>query len=72
MNDFEAVRHIISETAGLSEADILRDSDLSGMGLNELDLTEILMELEDKYDILIDNEEHNIHSYNDMLQHIML
>ena len=48
------------------------DSDLTGLGLNELDLTEILMELEDKYDILIDNEEHNIHSYNDMLQHIML
>ena len=72
MNDFAAVRHTISELAVLSEAAILPDSDLTGLGLNELDLTEILMELEDKYDILIDNEEHNIHSYNDMLQHIML
>lgn len=72
MDDFESVRHVISEMAGLSEADISPDSDLADMGLNELDLTEILMELEDKYDILIDNEDHNIHSYNDMLQHIML
>ena len=71
MNDFEAVRHIISETAGLSEADILPDSDLTGLGLNELDLTEIQKALVERYDILIDNEEHHIHFYNEKQQHTM-
>ena len=72
MRDFIAVRHIISEAAGLSVAGTLPDSYLAGGGLNERDLTEILMELEDNYDTPIHNEEHHLHSYNDMLQHIML
>ena len=56
MNDFEAVRQLISSTTGMDAADIKPDSDLAEFGLGKLDFTELLNELEDTFDIEIDME----------------
>ena len=57
MNDFEAVRQLISSTTGMDAADIKPDSDLAEFGLGKLDFTELLNELEDTFDLELDESE---------------
>lgn len=71
MNDFEAVRQLISSTTGMDAADIKPDSDLAEFGLGKLDFTELLNELEDTFDIIIDGDEDKMHTVNDIVSHIV-
>jgi nodulation protein F len=45
---------IITEASHLDSTDVTRDTPLEELGIESLELTEIIMDLEDKHDIEID------------------
>ncbi len=71
MNDLEAVRQLISSTTGVDAARINPDSDLSELGLGRLDFAELLNELEETFDIIIDDADSEMHTLNDIVSHII-
>lgn len=71
MNDFEAVKKLIESTLGVNTDQIELDSDLTEFGLNGLDFTELLNELEDTFDIIIDGNEDEMHTVSDIVNHIV-
>ncbi len=55
---FEKVRSIISEQLGVEEADITIDSSfIEDLGADSLDIVELVMALEEEFDIVIPDED---------------
>jgi acyl carrier protein len=49
----DVLRHTIAQQTGIEPETITPESDLSELGVNSLDLVEIIMSIEDKFDISI-------------------
>lgn len=71
MNDFDAVKQIISKTTGIDVEKIEPDNDLTELGLNKLDLAELMYELEEAFDIIIDDDNCELHTLNEIISHIV-
>lgn len=71
MNDLETVKKLIGTTVGVDANQIELDSDLTKLGLNRLDFAELLNELEDIFDIIIDDNEADMRTVNDIFDHII-
>ena len=58
-NDLEFLKivEILSEKLGIDKSDIKKDSLLNDLGIDDLDRFEILLELEDQFDIQIKDED---------------
>lgn len=55
---FEKVKEAIVETLGVDEDKITAEADLTeDLGIDSLDAVELVMSLEEEFDIKIDNEE---------------
>lgn len=55
---FEKVKEAIVETLGVDEDKITAEADLAeDLGIDSLDAVELVMSLEEEFDIKIDNEE---------------
>lgn len=55
---FEKVKAIISEQLGVDEADITMESSfIEDMGADSLDIVELVMALEEEFDIVIPDED---------------
>jgi acyl carrier protein len=53
----EKISHIIEESLYVKETDIHKDSKLSDFSIDSLDKVDLMMEIEDEFEINIDDEE---------------
>ena len=69
---FEKVKKIIVDQLGVDEAEVtLEASFVDDLGADSLDLVELIMALEDEFDIEIpDNAAEQISTVNDVVEHI--
>jgi len=51
------IREYMAEQFGITPAFVADDANFDNLGLDSLDRCEICMELEDTYDVIIENEE---------------
>ncbi|MBQ9061679.1 MAG: acyl carrier protein [Eubacterium sp.] len=54
---FDKVREIMAETLNLDEADIKLEATLKDLGIDSIDAVELVMALEEAYDVKIADEE---------------
>ena len=54
---FEKVKEIMIDTLNLDEADITLDATLKDLGVDSIDAVELVMALEEAYDVKIADEE---------------
>lgn len=69
---FEKVKEAIVETLGVDEDKITAEADLAeDLGIDSLDAVELVMSLEEEFDIKIDNEElKNMKKVSDVVVYI--
>jgi len=68
----EDVRVIVSDSLCLDYSDIQEDSDLvENLGADSLDIVDIILELEDKFNIVIEDEDaEKFKTVSDIVKHI--
>ena len=67
MQNFERIRAIVHDVTGIPDELITAESTPTQLKMDSLDLTEVIMEIEEEFDILVENEE-NIHSVGDLVE----
>jgi acyl carrier protein len=66
---FEKVQKIIAEQLGIDADEVTLESDIDDLGADSLDFVEILMAVEEEFDIEItDNEAENIDTVGDLVE----
>ncbi|MEN6470439.1 MAG: phosphopantetheine-binding protein [Clostridiaceae bacterium] len=66
MDSFERVRAIIHETTGIPEELITPESTAAQLNIDSLDMTELLLNVEEEFDVIIEREE-DISSVKDIM-----
>ncbi|MEG1547930.1 MAG: acyl carrier protein [Clostridia bacterium] len=66
MQNFDRIRDIVHEITGIPSELITAESTAAQLRADSLDMTEIIMMVEDEFDILIENED-SIRSVNDLV-----
>ena len=66
MQTFNRIREIIREVAGLSEQEIRSESHLDHLHIDSLDMAEIIMDVEEEFDVLVEDEA-EIRTVNDLV-----
>ncbi|MBR0026823.1 MAG: acyl carrier protein [Clostridia bacterium] len=66
MQVYNRIREIIREVAGLSEQEIRNESRLEQLHLDSLDMAEVIMDVEEEFDVLVEDE-NEIHTVNDLV-----
>jgi acyl carrier protein len=66
MDSFERVRAIIHETTGIPVDLITPESTAAQLNIGTLDMTELLLNVEEEFDVIID-EENDISSVRDIM-----
>ncbi|MCE5236610.1 MAG: phosphopantetheine-binding protein [Eubacteriales bacterium] len=66
MDSFERVRAIIRETTGIPEELITPESTAAQLNIDSLDMTELLLNVEEEFDVIIEREE-DISSVKDIM-----
>ena len=54
---FERVKKVITSQLGIGEEEVLKDTSFEDLGIDSLEIFEIVMALEDEFDIEIPNED---------------
>jgi acyl carrier protein len=69
---FEELKKFLVEELRLNEADIKMESELSGdLGINSLELADLVYACEEKFDVVIDDEElHNFNTVGDVVRYL--
>jgi len=65
----ERVQAVLAKELSLNEKDILLESNFEDLGIDSLDLVELIMQLEDEFDIAIDEAE-KLKTVNDVVEYI--
>jgi acyl carrier protein len=66
---FEKVQKIIANQLGIDADEVTLETDIDDLGADSLDFVEILMALEEEFDIEItDNEAENIDTVEDLVE----
>lgn len=65
----ERVQALLAKELSLNEGDILLESNFEDLGIDSLDLVELIMQLEDEFDIAIDEAE-KLKTVNDVVEYI--
>ncbi len=66
MDQFSRVRQLVHDVSGVPEEQITLDSTADQLHLDSLDLAELVMNVEEEFDVLIEDDA-AIHSVNDLL-----
>ena len=66
MQDFERIRSIVHDITGIPTELITADTPTEKLNVDSLDMTEIIMAVEDEFDIVIENDE-SIHTVRDLI-----
>ncbi len=69
MQSFERIRDIVHGVTGVPNELITAESTPAQLNMDSLDLTEIILEIEEEFDILVDNED-SIHSMKDLMEYV--
>lgn len=67
--EFEKIAKIIADKMDIDVADIKPDSSFDSMQIDSLDMVEIVMDIEDAFDISIDTNE-NLETVQDLVEYI--
>ena len=68
---FEKVKEIIVEQLGLEESEVKEDTSFEALGLDSLDIVELLMAIEEEFGVEISDEEaEGIHTVGDALAYV--
>ncbi|PWM38684.1 MAG: acyl carrier protein [Clostridiales bacterium] len=69
---FEKVKAIIMEQLGISDEDMITmDTTLEDLGADSLDMVEVIMAIEDEFDVQIKDEDlENLKSVSDLIDYI--
>ncbi len=69
---FEELKKFLVEELRLNEADIKMESELAGdLGINSLELADLVYACEEKFDVVIDDEElHNFNTVGDVVRYL--
>ena len=65
--EFEKIRDIIAEKMDMDPADITMESSFEDMEIDSLDMVEIVMDIEDHFDVIIDSNQ-NLKSIGDLVK----
>lgn len=65
----ERVQEVLAKELSLNKGDILLESNFEDLGIDSLDLVELIMQLEDEFDIAIDEAE-KLKTVNDVVEYI--
>lgn len=65
----ERVQEVLAKELSLNKGDILPESNFEDLGIDSLDLVELIMQLEDEFDIAIDEAE-KLKTVNDVVEYI--
>lgn len=65
----ERVQELLAKELSLTAGDILPESNFEDLGIDSLDLVELIMQLEDEFDIAIDEAE-KLKTVNDVVEYI--
>lgn len=66
MQVYNRIREIIREVADVSEQEIRNESRLEQLHLDSLDMAEVIMDVEEEFDVLVEDEA-EIHTVNDLV-----
>jgi len=69
MSDYEKICGIVSDVIGVPAETIAKDPRSVESNIDSLDLTEIILEVEEAFDLIVEDEEH-IRSIYDILQRV--
>ncbi len=71
MSDFDKLKRILSEQLGIDEETITPETTIEDLGADSLDLVEAVMNIEEEFNIDIDdNEIENLKTVKDFLDYI--
>ena len=71
MTTFETIKKILTEQLGVDENSITEDTAIEELGADSLDLVEIVMTLEEEFDVKIDDSEiENLKKVGDIITYI--
>ncbi len=72
MDIFEKIKEIVSRQLELDDSfEISEETDFSQMGLDSLDMVELIMSIEEEFDTQIPDEEmEKMHSFGDVVRYI--
>ena len=68
--EFEKVRNMIAEKKDMDPEEITEDTSFEDMEIDSLDLVEIIMDLEEEFDISIETDE-NIKNVGELVDYIV-
>ena len=68
--EFEKVRNMIAEKMDMDPEEITEDTSFEDMEIDSLDLVEIIMDLEEEFDISIETDE-NIKNVGELVDYIV-
>ena len=66
---FEEIREVICEQLGIEKEEVTLETTFDELGADSLDLFQIVMELEEKYEIQIEEVE-NLKTINDAVEYV--
>ena len=69
MSNFEKICSIVHEVTGFSSEAIANDPCICDTVIDSLDITEIIHNVEEEFDLIVENEE-SLHTLNDILHSI--
>lgn len=68
---FEKIREIMSDKLGVQESEITMDTSFEDLGADSLDIVELIMAIEDEYEIQVaDDEAEKAKTVGDVVQYI--
>lgn len=71
MDYFETIKELINSVSDISIDRIKLSSNLTELGLSSLDYTELIMSIEDEYDILIDDDNETFCTVEDLVNRVI-
>ena len=66
MQELERIRELVHEIAGVPGEQVTPESTVDSLNLDSLDVTELILSVEDEFGIIVDDES-SIHSVGDLL-----
>lgn len=69
MSDYERICGIVGDIIGAPAEDVAKNPQSFEAGIDSLDMTEIILEVEEEFDLIVEDEEH-VRTINDILQRV--
>lgn len=70
MQNFLRIQRIIHDVTGIPTENIKPESTIDQLDISKLDMTEIMLEIEEAMDILVEEEDDQIKSVDELVQYV--